>query len=109
MRHDAAARLILLRQISPEQLLEFFLAWTGRRSRGGSFAADGFDGFWTGFGDQENGAAFESESAAQFAFEIAFIRRGEKFMAIDEEKEGGRSALDLSGVEKSQEMAGRAD
>lgn len=70
---------------------------------------DRFDRFGSGFGDQDDGAAFIAESLSELAGEIFFVRVGEQFIAIDEEQEGRWRGRGLGGVKELEEMAGAAD
>ena len=46
--------------------------------------ADRFHGLRAGFWHEDDRATFESESGAEFPFEIFFVRGRKQFVAIDE-------------------------
>jgi hypothetical protein len=67
--------------------------------------SDGFNGLWTRFGNEDNGATFIAEGGAHLISEVFFILLRKKFFAIDEKKKGGRRLFGLRGVKEFEAMA----
>ena len=71
--------------------------------------ADGFDGFWAGLGNEDDGAAFVTKGGAHLVGEVFFVLLGKEFFAIDEKEKGWRSLSDLRSVKEFQAMTEGTD
>src|SRR5437870_11462662 len=70
---------------------------------------DWFDGFGTGFGNQNYRAAFVAKGLAHLTSQVFSVLVGKKVGTVEEQQKGGRRLAHLSGIEKLNPMPMRAD